>query len=170
MRRDDANSDKDSDGEDIEVVSNCDDIQVVSPSPISNTTAVFSAEIMTRFRKLVSSSTDDLLGNVVHASSCLEWKDRGSLKGSVSSARKENSMFGRWLEKPSGAESPSSNSPVDNSIERDTIISENVIVGRGASSVTAAKHYRVVDVHDKYYSMWFMSKVPSKKWKKDSKF
>ena len=45
-----------------------------------------------------------------------------------------------------------------------------MIVGRGASSVTAAKHYRVVDVHDKCYNKWFMSKVPSKKWKKDSKF
>ena len=41
--RDDANSDKDSDGDNIEVVSNCDDIQVVSPSPISNTMAVSSA-------------------------------------------------------------------------------------------------------------------------------
>ena len=27
-----------------------------------------------------------------------------------------------------------------------------------------------MDVHDKYYNKWFMSKVPSKKWKKDSKF
>ena len=149
MMRYGANSNEYSYGDDIEVVSNCDDIQVVSPSPISNTTAVFSEEIMTRFRKLVSSSTDDLLGNVVHASSCLEWKDRGSLKGSVSSARKANSMFGRWLEKTSGAESPSSPSPVYNNIERDKIISTNVIFGRGASSVTVAKQYCAVDVHDK---------------------
>ena len=43
-------------------------------------------------------------------------------------------------------------------------------VGRGASSITIAKHYCVVDVHNKYYNKCFMSKVPSKKWKKDSKF
>ena len=66
-----------------------------------------------------------------------------------------------------GTSMPSS---VDNYIERDTIISANVIVGRGDSSITVAKHYRVVDVHDKYYNKWFMSKVPSNKWKKDSKF
>ena len=32
------------------------------------------------------------------------------------------------------------------------------------------KHYRIVDFHDKYYNKWFMSKVISTKWKKDSKF
>ena len=41
--RDDTNRDEDSDGDYIEVVSNCDDIQVVSLSPISNTMAVSSA-------------------------------------------------------------------------------------------------------------------------------
>ena len=59
---------------------------------------------------------------------------------------------------------------MDNCIERDTIISVNVIVGRGASSDTVKKHYRVVDVHKKYDNKWFMYKVPSKKLKKDSKF
>ena len=67
--RDDTNGDKYSDGDDIEVVSNCGDIQVVSPSPISITMAVLYAELMTKFRKLVSSSMDELLDNVVHASS-----------------------------------------------------------------------------------------------------
>ena len=64
---------------------------------------------------------------------------------------------------PSYAASPSSPSPVDNRIERDTIISENVIVGWGASSFVVVKHSCVVDVHEKYYNKWFMSKVPSKK-------
>ena len=74
------------------------------------------------------------------------------------------------MEKPSGAASPSITSPVDNRIVRDMIISENAIVGQGASSVTVAKNDRVVDVHNKYYNNWFMPKVPSNKWKKDSKF
>ena len=76
----------------------------------------------------------ELLNNGVHASSFLEGKDIGSLKGAVSSVSKEKLLVGRWLEKPSGAASPSIPSPMDNRIERDTIISENVIVGRGDSS------------------------------------
>ena len=170
MLRDDANSNEYSDGDNIQVVSNCDYIQVVSPSTISNTMSVLSAEIMTKFRKLVPSSIDDLLDNVFHASSLLEGKDRVGLKGAVSSVRKAKSLVGGWLQKPSCAASPSSPSPVDNRIERDMIISANMIVGRGGSSVTVAKHYRVVDVHDKYYNKWFISKVPSNKWKKESKF
>ena len=74
------------------------------------------------------------------------------------------------MEKPSGSASPSSPSPVDNRIEKDTIILASVIVGQEESSVTVKKHYLVVDVYKKYYNKWFMSKVPSKKWKKDFKF
>ena len=101
-----------------------------------------------------------------------DWRGKieAIIKGYVSSIRKENSLFGRWLEKPSGSSSPSSPSPVDNCIERNTIISENVIVGRGDSSVTVAKDYCVVDFHGKYYSKWFMYKVPSNKLKNDSRF
>ena len=68
----------------------------------------------------------------------------------------------------SGAASASSPTPKDDLVERVTVISANVTVRQGASSVTAVKHYRVEDVHDKYYNKWFMSKVPSKKLKKDS--
>ena len=69
MLRDDANINEDIDGDNIQVVSNYDNIQVVSTSPISNTMAVSSAELMTKFRKIVSSSMDDVLDDVVHASS-----------------------------------------------------------------------------------------------------
>ena len=100
----------------------------------------------------------------------MEGKDICGLKGAVSSVSKSKLLVGGWLEKPSGAASPSSTSPVDNCIERVTIISANVIIGWGASSVTVVKHYCVVDVHDKYYNKWFMSKLPGKKWNKDSKF
>ena len=68
----------------------------------------------------------------------MEGKYIGSLKVAVNSVRKAKSLVGKWLEKPSGAASPSSPSTVDNLIERDTIISGNVIVGRGESSVTVA--------------------------------
>ena len=32
------------------------------------------------------------------------------------------------------------------------------------------QQYRVLDIHDKYYNKWFMSKETSKKWKRDAKF
>ena len=97
----------------------------------------------------------------------MEGKYRGSPKGAVSNIKKGKLLVGRWLDKTSGAASPSSTSPVGNHIEIDTIISANVIIGRGASSITVAKYYCVVDVHGKYYNKWFMYKSPSNKWKKD---
>ena len=114
----------------------------------------------------MSSSMDDLLKNVVDASSCLEGKDKGSLRGAVSSMRKAKSLVGRWLDKPSGSESAPNSIPTDILIERNIIILVNVSVGRGALGITMAKPYRVVDVHEKFYNKWFMSKAPVKKWRK----
>ena len=74
------------------------------------------------------------------------------------------------MEKPSGSESAPTSIPTDILIERDTIILVNVSVGCGASRITMAKPYLVVDVHDKFYNKWFMSKSPVKKWKEYSKF
>ena len=59
---------------------------------------------------------------------------------------------------------------MDNSIERDTIISTNVIVGRGVSSVTFANTLSRCGCPRKNYNKWFMSKVPSKKCTKESSF
>ena len=93
---DDSNSDEDIDGENIEAVSNCDDIQVVSPSQISITMAISSAELMTNFHKHVSSSMGDLINNVIHASSCLERNYRGRIKGAVRFFRKAK-LLHQWV-------------------------------------------------------------------------
>ena len=45
-----------------------------------------------------------------------------------------------------------------------------VVVGRGASSTKVLKQYRVLDIHDKYYNKWFMSKEPRKVFGKDTKY
>ena len=76
---DDANSDIYSDGENIEVASNWDEIQVVSPSPISNTMDVSSAELMTKFRKLLLSS---MTSSTMFFMQAHAWRggNRGSLK------------------------------------------------------------------------------------------
>ena len=36
--------------------------------------------------------------------------------------------------------------------------------------MSPSKKNRVVDVHEKYYNKWFMSRLSSKKWNKDYKF
>ena len=45
----------------------------------------------------------------------------------------------------------------------------NVKVGRGARTANVACNYRVMEIYDKYYNKWFMSKQPYKVWKKESK-
>ena len=35
--------------------------------------------------------------------------------------------------------------------------------------MNVACHYRVMEVYEKYYNKWFMSKSPCKKWKKEPK-
>ena len=32
------------------------------------------------------------------------------------------------------------------------------------------KQYRVIDIHDKYYNKWFISKSPRKVWRKNSTY
>ena len=53
---------------------------------------------------------------------------------------------------------------------RDTVVLAHVAIGRGASSKKVLKQYWVVDIHDKFYNKWFMSKVPQKKFREDSKY
>ena len=113
---------------------------------------------------------DDLLDNVVNASSCLESEDKESSKGTASYARKAKSLVARWLRKSGNAASARGPDRSTDDIERDTVVTANVTIGRGARKLTYPKQYRVLDIHDKYYNKWFMSKDTSKKWKKDAKF
>ena len=55
-------------------------------------------------------------------------------------------------------------------IERDTFVLADVAVGRGRDSVKVSKQNRVVDINDKYYNKWFMSKEPRKVFGKDTKY
>ena len=55
-------------------------VEDVSPSQIPHPTATPPAELMTTLLGLMSSSMDDLLKNAVDASSCLECKEKGSLR------------------------------------------------------------------------------------------
>ena len=78
----------------------------------------------------------------------------------------------RWLTKPTNAKVPEGNFEAgDTLIERDDVVLVNVKVGRGASASTVALPYRVVDIYDKYYNKWFMSKSksPVKNWRKEPK-
>ena len=102
----------------------------------------------------------------------LERADKGCIKGAVSDVGKAKSLVGRWLErsKAAGENDKVNKRPGETVIERDTVVLADVTVGRGRSSVKVSKMYRVIDIHDKYYSKWFMAKVPQKIFGKDSKY
>ena len=74
---------------------------------------------------------------------CLEGEDKGCVKGSVSSVRKAKSLVGRWLEKCQVVETKNKSTKESGTkvIERDTIVSAKVVIGRGASSVNVIKQY-----------------------------
>ena len=88
--RDDAKSDEDSDGENIEVVSNCDNIQIVSPSLSSSLLAsslrIFSAKILTCSSTIAS-------GEVVGASQASYFVLLGS---AVPLASPKETFLGRY--------------------------------------------------------------------------
>ena len=54
-------------------------------------------------------------------------------------------------------------------IERDTTVLMNVKTGRGASASHVACPYHVLEVYEKHYNKWFMSKKCFKKWKGEEK-
>ena len=59
--------------------------------------------------------------------------------------------------------------PNDIVIERDTIVLLNVKLGRGATAANIQCNFRVMEIYEKHYNKWFMSKKPVKRWKKEPK-
>ena len=55
-------------------------------------------------------------------------------------------------------------------IERDTVILADVTVGGKDSSLKVSKQYHVINIHDKYYNMWFVAKVLQKIFGKDFQY
>ena len=103
---------------------------------------------------------------------CLEKADNGNIKDPVSGARKAKSLVGRWLESSqiAGKNDVTNKLHGETLIERDTVVLAEVVVGRGRSGAKVLKQYRVIDIHDKYYNKWFMTKVLQKIFRKDSKY
>ena len=54
-------------------------------------------------------------------------------------------------------------------IERDTIVLVHSKLVPGASATTVTCHFCVVNIYEKYYNKWFMSKQPFKKWRHEAK-
>ena len=54
-------------------------------------------------------------------------------------------------------------SPEDILIERDVIIMVNVKIGTGAGAPTVQSHFCVLEIFEKYYNKWFVSKESKKK-------
>jgi len=128
------------------------------------------SELMSHFRSIVGVSTaDDIMSNVLLASSCIEGKDKTT--GALSMAQKAKALVQRWLARAVDSFTDDNDGPVDNEviIERDVIVLLNVKVGRGASSANVPCSFRVMEVYEKYYNKWYTSPVPFKKWKNEPK-
>ncbi len=54
-------------------------------------------------------------------------------------------------------------------IERDVIILVNVKIGSGSGAATVQRHFRVLEIFEKYYNKWFVSKESTKKFRKEAK-
>ena len=139
--------------------------------PSSNATLANYQELMTLFQSITNTnSADDILCKVLAAIACLEQKD--NVQGANNLVRKAKSLVQRWLTKPANAnESKGACKPGDTLIERDVVVLINAKVGSGASASNVALPHRVVDIYDKHYNKWFMSKTrsPAKIWKKETK-
>ena len=174
---------KDEDGDDddedeVVVVDGCSgDDEPTSNAANTNTASAgipSVQELMTHFRAMLEvSSCDDILEKVLTASSSLECED--DVIGDVHQVRQAKSLVQRWLSRPLHSAAEDGSSPSEQAeetlIERDVIVLVKVKVGNGASASIVTRPYRVVDIYDKHYNKWFMSKPknPVKKWKKEEK-
>ena len=129
----------------------------MSDSPSSCT------KLMAAVRAMLScDSAIDLCALATTAASVLERRDRTT--GSVSPSRKAKSLTSRWLEKSSSGKNDISNSKESDSfIERDTVVSITVKLGRGSFARSTVCLYRVLSVYDKFYNKWLLTDE-KKKW------
>ena len=124
-------------------------------------------QLLAHFRAMLQvTNVDDILQNVLATSLYLDGKG-----GTVSFARESKSLVARWLTKgadcaPTDGDVPSKNEII---IERDVIVLLNIKTGRGERAATVSLPYRVLNIYEKYYNKWFMSKKPYKKWRKEPK-
>ena len=154
------------DDEVVEIVTLDDDQPTVAGTPVE-VAELNSPNLMRHFQAMLKvSSPDDLLDKVLVASSCLEGKYH--IKGSISFSRKTKSLVQRWLTKPNMmAEGGSAFVDGDVLIERYVVILVSVKIGTGATAAIVNRPYRVVDIYNKHYNKWFMTKSrsPVKRWK-----
>ena len=54
-------------------------------------------------------------------------------------------------------------------IKRDVIVLLDVKCGVGAGTIVVQRHFRVLEISEKYYNKWFVSPAAAKKWKNEKK-
>ena len=101
------------------------------------------------------------MSEVACASSCVS--GMGTIKGSIGTGRKANSLIGRWTAKVFTEQKDARGEGI--LIERDTIVMVNVKIGRGASATTHPCQFRLTALYDKRYNKYVMPKEPFKRWK-----
>ena len=125
---------------------------------------------MFAFRDMLDvDSPTNLLPKVLVAAAKIEGVER--VMGAVGDRRRAKSLLQRWMatmnENGKGKGNPAE--PAGVRIERNTIVTVKVKIGRRAAGRRVMRYFRVVNVFDKYYNKWFMAKEPSKVWKKEEK-
>ena len=116
---------------------------------------------------LQTDSVDGLPLAILTASQCLEGKT--TTDGLVSKAWKTKSLVEQWLSKPFYDKADSKGTvihPYNINIKRDVIVTSNVKVGSGLGACNVVCSFRVLNIYEKYYNKWFISKNAFKMWKK----
>ena len=93
----------------------------------------------------------------------------GGFQGAIGRERKAKDLRQRWMIKSaSNAKSVKPTTKTRDIIERDTILNVRVKIGRGAAAKEFEYPFRVLGIYDKYYNKWYLGKVPSKLWPRNS--
>jgi hypothetical protein len=166
---------KDNEGDDIVDIDgasftvNTEGIVAENTVVADDNTAKKSDQLMTSFRSLIASNFGDVREHILCSSSCIANREHTS--GSISSTRKSKSLVERWIARPvSGVIKDGTKlSAEDILIERDVIILVTVKLGVGAAVTTVQCKFCVLEIFEKYYNKWSVSKEPRKKFKKEKK-
>ena len=138
----------------------------------SSETPPSAQHLMTCFRSIFDLTLDisEVLERVSCASSCLANSEH--TPGSISPNRKAKSLVQRWVSKPIDGVVKDGKDLVGVEhifIKRDVIVLLDVKCGVGAGTIVVQRHFRVLEISEKYYNKWFVSPAAAKKWKNEKK-
>ena len=111
---------------------------------------------------------NEILEHVNCASSCLANSEHKP--GSISQNRRAKSLVQRWIVRQIDGVDKDGKGLEDGVddvlIERDVIILLNI---KRADGIIVQRQFRILEIYEKFYNKWFISKEATKRWKKEKK-